>query len=131
MLLHKITYKVKLLGKLRSTLTKFATISVYKAMILSLFDIGSVFYDSASNVQLRKLQVLQNKALRVIFKLGPRTNVDKAHQKVKLMLLESRRKLHIAQLASWLSTVQMYRDCRELPTRAHSELRRNLKIEKI
>lgn len=131
MILHRVAFKLKLLGKLRGMLTQFAAKSIYKSMILSLFDIGDVFYDSTTNKYLQKLQVLQNRAVRVIYKLRARSNVDFFHDKMSLMTLENRRKLHIMQLASWLSQQTSYVDNRKLPTRANNIQRRNLKVEKI
>lgn len=79
---------------------------------------------------LRKLQVLQNMALRIVLKLPSRSNTDHAHQKLNIMRLNTRRKLHITQLAQWLAGHDRYRDKRCLSTRSHAEGRRNIKIMK-
>lgn len=47
------------------------------------------------------------------------------------MELENRRKLHTIQLAAWPSHQEQYKDTRQLPTRAHNNIRRNLKTYKV
>lgn len=131
MITKQVAHKISLLGKLRIMLTEFAAKSVYKSMIMSLYDIGDVFYCTTNKAHLCKLQTLQNRALRVIYKLGNRENTDSNHDKMGIMKLESRRKLHTIQLASWLATQEQYRDLSTLSTRAHSVGRRNLKLERI
>lgn len=50
---------------------------------------------------------------------------------MNLLPLEARRRLHMAQTASWLSGQSHFADNRSLPTRAHNESRKNIKIQKI
>lgn len=57
-------------------------INIYKAMILPSYDIGDIFYDSAN---FKKLQSLQNRALRVILKLPSRQNTKELHNKLSLL----------------------------------------------
>ena len=55
---------------------------IYKGLILSKINYGSIVYASASNTQLKELQILQNQALRKVFGV-PRTTKSVA------MLVES------------------------------------------
>lgn len=125
-IIKNVSHKIYQLGKIRKYLTVKASEMVYKSTILPLFDVGDTFYDSASKALLNKLQNLQNRALRLIFKLDRRANTDKVQAEVHLIKLEERRALHIIQLAKWLSEDAANLDKRTLPTRSHIEERKNL-----
>lgn len=71
-IIQRVAHKVKLLSNLRRMLTTHAAKNVYKAIILTLFAIGDVFYHSCTNFTLKKLQVIQNWALRCIFLNEPK-----------------------------------------------------------
>lgn len=96
--------------------------------MLPLIDVGDVFYESTTKSLLDKLQCLQNRAIRIIYRFEPRANTDKMHQNMKLLKLRDRRMLHLLQLARWISEHEEYCDARNLPTRAHVQGRKNLKI---
>lgn len=75
---------------------------LYKASILSYFDIGDVFYHSANKAPLAKRQTLQNKALRCIYLNNTGESTIELHIKSKLLTLEDRRKSNLAAIAhSW------------------------------
>lgn len=69
-LLHKLNYKIYLLAKLRP-------LAVYRSKILSYIDY--MFYSSFRKPMQRKLQVIQNRAIRIICRIPKRTNVDRRH----------------------------------------------------
>lgn len=127
-ILKNISHKIYLLGKIKRYLTTKAAEMVYKATILPLMDVGDVFYSSTTKSLLNKLQCMQNRAIRIIHKLEPRSNTDKMHQNMRLLKLDDRRLLHTIQLARWAAEQDEYRDTRELSTRAHMQGRKNLKI---
>lgn len=58
---------------------------LYKASILSFFDIGDIFYHSANKAPLAKLQSLQNKALRCIYLNDKQSSTIELHIKVKYL----------------------------------------------
>lgn len=93
-------------------------------MILPLFDVGDIFYDSANVSYLNKLQVLQNRATRVLLNLPSRQNTDEAHIKLNLLKLRDRIKLHLIQLAHWMTSKKEFLNSRRLNTRAHVEGRK-------
>lgn len=68
-------------------------------MILPVLDYGDLFYSCTSPTLLSKLQVLQNKAIRVICRLKARTNVDAYYDSFGLLPLINQRHLHILQYA--------------------------------
>lgn len=111
---------------MKKCLTPKSIIAVYKSMILPLYDVGDIFYDSANAAYLNKLQILQNRAVRVLLQLPCRQNTDEAHSKLNLMKLKSRRKLHMIQIAHWMAHQNKYWDLRILKTRAHAEGRKSI-----
>lgn len=78
-LIANIVHKLYLLAKMRPMLTKKAALAVYKSKILAFFDYSAAFHFAARVSLLRKLQVLQNRAIQIILKLPPCTNVDHSH----------------------------------------------------
>jgi len=79
---------------------KTTMITIYKALILSVIDYGSIAYDSASDSQLHLLDILQNKALRIAcgaFKTTPidSLQVDCGIQPLRLHRLENQLKLSV------------------------------------
>lgn len=101
---------------------------LYKCMILPVFDYGDVFYNHSTNkLLLKKLQTIQNSAIRIISKLPKRTNTDSEETDLGLLNLVNRRLLHCIQIGASLSQNpnQLY-NCavRNTRTRAISEDRR-------
>lgn len=97
---------------------------------MPILDYGDIFYDSTSQQLLNKLQVLQNRAIRTIYNLPTRTNTDQYHERLKLLPLEQRRKLHITQIGYWLIKNENNIDNRILPTRKHASTAKLLKIDR-
>lgn len=95
-----------------------------------LFDIGDIFYDGTNQAYLNKLHVLHNRAIRIILRLPSRSNADEGHQKLGILHLNIRRKLHITQLAQWIADQELFKDSRNLRTRSHTPGRRNSRLEK-
>lgn len=129
-IIKNVSHKVYLLSKIRPKLTEKAATMVFKGMILPLFDIGDVSYGSASQVLLDKLRVLQNRALRIIFRIHARENTTLAEKKINLMPLEQRRLLHVMQIARWIKEKGVFVDKRRLPTRAHAPNRHMLTVQR-
>ena len=66
----KITaYKINLLAKMRQYLTEFASITIYKTMILPYFDYGDILFTEASTKLLDKLDRLQLRAVKICLRL--------------------------------------------------------------
>ena len=64
---------------------KISLMSLFKALILSKINYGSVAFASASKPQIKKLQVIQNKALRLISGAVPGTPADRLHAELACM----------------------------------------------
>lgn len=99
-------------------------------MILPLLDVGDVFYHSVGMKYKGRLQALQNRALRVIYRMEHRTNTDQAQKEMGLLALQDRRCLHLIQLACWMEEIPENKDTRKLSTRAHALGRKNIRITK-
>lgn len=75
-----------------------------------------------------KKKNLQNRAVLIIYKLGPRESTKEYHEKMKIQHLEDRRSLHILKLLDWLVTQPGYLDVRVLNMRSHGDGRRPIKL---
>lgn len=126
--IKNVGHKIHLLCKIRSKLTKKAALDVYKVMILPLFDQGDVFYHGISQTSLKKLQVLQNRAIRIIARLPRLSSTAEESQKCNVMPLLVRRKLHLAQTAKWMAGLSRYKDDIIAQTRSHASNRVKLKV---
>lgn len=126
--IKNVAHKVSLLSKIRKYLTVKASKLVYKTMILPLIDVGDFFYNSAGSKYKSKLQTLQNRALRVIYKMERRTTTDQAHNDMEMLKLQERRCLHLLQIAKWMAENPNNRDTRNLSTRAHATGRKNIRM---
>lgn len=94
---------------------------VYKSKIMSYIDYALLFYSSFKKADQRKLQVLQNRAIRVILKLPKRTNVDKYHITLKLWHIETRFRFFLLKYMYTLAirATDSSIDRRPLFTRSH------------
>lgn len=101
-----------------------AAITVFKSMILPLFDIGDSFYLGATQGLLDKLRVLQNRAVRLACGLHAKTNTDSLLAKFNLLPLNKCRTLHLLQYARLIAEQDGNLHLRMLRTRSHNEGRR-------
>ena len=76
-------------------LTNKAAMLVNKNMILPIVEYGDIFLSATTKVNRDKLQVLQNKALRVIHKVDRCYSSDMVHQDSQLLKLKYRREIHL------------------------------------
>lgn len=129
-IIKNVSRKLYNLSKMCKFLTTKGCINVYKVMILPFLDISDIFYNSASKSYLSRLQVLQNHAIRIIQRLPTRQNTDEEHNKLHLLKLDQRRKLHILQHANWTAHNGNFSDNRRLPTRAHDPDRKMMIVIK-
>lgn len=127
-IIKNVAHKVYLLAKIRKCLTIKAAQDIYKTTILPLIDVGDQFYDCTPKSYLSRLQSLQNRALRIIYRLGPRENTSAYQEKMNLLQLEDRRSLRILQLMDWLVDQPGNRDDKILHTRSHENGKRPIKL---
>ena len=63
-LTSKINYSLYLFGRMRRRINYKTAKCIYKGMILTIFNYGDVVYEGCMQVQLKKLQRLQNRGLK-------------------------------------------------------------------
>ena len=74
-----------------------AAMLVYKNMILPILEYGDIFITVASKENRRKLQTLQNRALKVIHQVDRYYETDPIHDESNLLKLKYRREQHLLQ----------------------------------
>lgn len=104
-IISNVSFRLKKLSRIQSCITKQTSLLLYKSMIVPLFDYGDVFFDQSCKKELTKrLQSLQNYAIRIINQLPPRTITTNDEKELNLLPLEKRRWLHNIQLAFYLAS---------------------------
>ena len=93
--INKVSSKLFQLRRLRCFLTEKGDLSIYKNMILPMLEYGDVFLSSATSSARKKLQILQNKALRCALNKEPRFSTQELHKLANLQKLKHRRKQHL------------------------------------
>lgn len=83
--------RMQTLRKVRWSLTEKDALTLYKSSILPYMDIGDLFYSSANLENLNGLQVVQNKALRIIISKKNWQSTETAHTRCRLLKLRIRR----------------------------------------
>ena len=92
----KIRQKLGVLSRCRKFITRDTALTLYKAMVLPHFDYCDNVWDTCNQALKDHLQVLQNRALRVILRALPRSNVRDLHNQCKVTTLQERRDFHLA-----------------------------------
>ena len=75
---------------------KAATL-IYKNMVLPILEYGDIFLSAASKINRKRLQILQNRALRIANGVDRDTEIEDLHTQSKLMKLKTRRRQHLLQ----------------------------------
>lgn len=104
-IISNISFRLKKLSRIRNCITKKTALLLYKSMIIPLYDYGDVFFNYSCKKDLvKRLQSLQNYAIRTINKMPSRTNTSLDEKELGLLPLEKRRWLHSIQLAFYLAS---------------------------
>ncbi len=90
-LVDKTTARLGLLYKTRWLFDQATALMLYKSIISPHFDYGSVLYEVAPQYQLKRLQVIQNAAARLILLEEADCPVYSLHERLKLDTLATRR----------------------------------------
>ena len=102
--IDRVSAKVYQLKKIRKLLTKKAALLIYKNMILPIMEYGDIYMTSATQDNRKKLQKLQNKALKCALEKDKRFNTNLLHDEAKIHKLKHRRKTHLLQHMYQIST---------------------------
>ncbi len=90
-IVNKVSNKLGLLYKTRTLFDEKTALMLYKALITPHFDYGCLLYEVAPEYQLKRLQIIQNAAARLILTAQPDTPIYQLHEKLHLDTLATRR----------------------------------------
>lgn len=96
---QKIVSRLFTLKRIRWSLSHNDTLILYKSSVLSLFDLGCLFYHCSNKNTLQGLQTLQNKGLRIVYLKKNWPGTDIAHKNCKLLTIKARRELYLLKYA--------------------------------
>ena len=128
---RNVQHKLYLFNKIKYNMPKTAAIKIVKSMILPIMDYCDVFYGIATKTNCHKLQLLQNRALKIAYRRQGITNIATLHRKAKLNKLKHRRQQHLWEIAFRKSLMDTKLDNRQIRTRVHDQrLLRVIKAKK-
>lgn len=102
-----VSHKTSQLYKIRKSISPRTALQLYKTMLLPIIDFGDLFYHIKNTKLINKLQILQNRRIRIISNLPKLTNTTIEQRKLDLLSLCERRALHIIQFALGLNRSQL------------------------
>ena len=114
-----VAHKISILSKIRCYITKDASLKLYKTMILPYLDYGDIFFMNSTLKQIKKLQTLQNRALRICTQNKVYIPTNILHQSVQLPKLDVRRETHLANFMYKYKNNELYVNKRNIRTRLH------------
>ena len=95
LLIRRVSNKIYQLTRIRSFITKKAALLIYKNMILPILEYGDIFIHSASQKIRKKLQILQNRALKCALQKDKLCSTIDLHEEAKILNLKERRHMHV------------------------------------
>ena len=113
----KITF-----SKIRHLMNTETAILVFKSTIQPLFDYNDFFYNMLNQGKCQKLQSMQNRFLRIVFRINENMHIADLHNIIGVGKLEFRRKLHLAGQMYRRSRIPEYLDNRNLVTRQFDKI---------
>ena len=93
--IKRVSHKLYQMRRLRPLLNVKAATLLYKNLILPIMEYGDIFLTATTKVNRKKLQTLQNKALKCALNLDCLTPSTEIHESANLNKLAIRRKRHI------------------------------------
>ena len=99
--ISRVNGRLITLARIRKLINDETALIIYKQTILPILDYVSILVNSSTQKKIDKLQPLQNRAVRIIAKLGRRVSTDdmkKHHKRLKLRMLSERRKMFMLTL---------------------------------
>ena len=93
--INSATSKLKQFQRMRNFLNTKAAIMVYKGMLLPILEYGDILLSATSNVNKKRLQILQNKGLRCALNKGIEMSITELHLEARLLRLKYRREQHL------------------------------------
>ena len=107
---RQVEHKLFMLRKIRRYITTYAAISLYKQMILPLFDYSGFLLLSCNLGQKRELQRIQNSCIRtcLLYNQVDHISIERLHNEMKVVSLEQRRRTQNLTLMYRLSKIPKY-----------------------
>ena len=125
---RQVEQKLFMLRKIRRNITTNAAITLYKQMILPLFDYSGFLLLACNLGQKRELQRIQNSCIRtcLLYNRVEHVSIDRLHHEMKIISLEQRRRVQCLNLMYRLSKKPIYIKCARVNTRGNIKTRFNL-----
>ena len=117
--IRTVLHKLLLLSKMKKYLRDDTALSIYKSMLLPYFDYADVIFDKALNKDIRKLQKLQNKCLKICVGKERRFDTNAIHKIANVPFLKDRREAHVLNFMYIRKKNGRLMNNREIRTRAH------------
>ena len=108
-MLDQHLWKKGTLRKIRKYINKPTSLYLYKSLIEPCFSFNDIIYDTLTQQDQQKLQVLQNICLRTCLNADPRTHRADLFHEANVLPLDVQRKLHTASylhVAARVSSLQ-------------------------
>ena len=115
-----VAYKLYLLTRIRKYINIEQAICIYPSKILPYFDYGDIFYNTTFQRILYKLQILQNRALRVCLNRDSRYHVNLLHSESNIPLLTNRRNTYVLNFVYPRSRIVKYLEIENRPLRMYA-----------
>ena len=96
--IQRVSDKLRYLKRIHRFITSAAALSIYKNMVLPILEYGNVLLVLASEALRKKLQTLQNKALKCALGLDPTTSSKEVHKLAQSDKLRVRRDLQLTEI---------------------------------
>ncbi len=95
-LYRKTCAKLGAIKKARACVNQQTALTLYRSIVLPHIDYVDVAYMVATKESLKKLQLVQNVACRVILRADNRDSTSEMHKELGLLDLETRRNMHLS-----------------------------------
>ena len=116
--------KIRTFSRIRNFLSTNAALTVYKSTILPLLDYNDHFQMLWNTDKLKRLQKLQNWALRVVYcNRLPKLDEAELHSEANLLMLRHRRALHLLVSMYHRSSKPHFLDKRDIATRQFDKIK--------
>lgn len=87
---RKAAHKLKIFCSVRPNLTTHSAIVFAKSLVLPYLEYGLMFLSSCSKSQLKRLQILKNRTLKVALSVGSLFNTKKLHRQCQVLMIEDK-----------------------------------------
>ena len=118
-----VAHKLYALSQIRTFMSRQAALTVFKAKVLPFFDYGDILYMGTNSRFLGKLQLLQNRGLRICLKSNERLSRIELHRLARIPKLEFRRTAHLRNFMFKRKLDVHYIDNTQAPTRQHDAVK--------